>query len=75
MLMAHPAVLRNLLEQYDALASLHADEGTAKVRQRMHDVAYTLCVCTGTRDVAAAVTAARHQLARPDLSDDSLPAS
>ncbi|MFC5035037.1 DUF5133 domain-containing protein [Streptomyces fildesensis] len=36
---------------------------------------YTLCVCTGTRDVAAAVTAARHQLARPDLSDDSLPAS
>jgi hypothetical protein len=42
------------------------------VRQRMEDVAYTLCVSTGTCDVDAALIAARHQLpgARPE--DDSV---
>ncbi|MFE6993484.1 DUF5133 domain-containing protein, partial [Streptomyces pharetrae] len=27
MLMAHPAVLRNLIEQYDTLRILHAEDG------------------------------------------------
>jgi hypothetical protein len=72
MLMAHPAVLRNLVEQYDTLRILHAEDGSAEVRQRMDDIAYTLCVSTGTRDVDAALIAARHRLpgARPE--DDSL---
>ncbi|MEU0088918.1 DUF5133 domain-containing protein [Streptomyces sp. NPDC054802] len=72
MLMAHPAVLRNLVEQYDTLRILHAENGSAEVRQRMDDIAYTLCVSTGTRDVDAALIAARHRLpgARPE--DDSL---
>ncbi|MCS0605826.1 DUF5133 domain-containing protein [Streptomyces sp. LP11] len=72
MLMAHPAVLRNLVEQYDALRILHAENGGADVRQRMDDLAYTLCVSTGTRDIDAALIAARHRLpgARPE--DDSL---
>ncbi|WP_461026986.1 DUF5133 domain-containing protein [Streptomyces sparsus] len=72
MLMAHPAVLRNLVDQYEALLFLHAEEGGAEVRQRMDDIAYTLCVATGTADVDAALIAARHQLpgARPE--DDSL---
>ncbi|MFQ6144246.1 DUF5133 domain-containing protein [Streptomyces seoulensis] len=72
MLMAHPAVLRDLIEQYEALAALHAaDADSARVRQRMEDVAYTLCVSTGTHDVDAALIAARHHLpgARPE--DDS----
>ncbi|GAA3114763.1 DUF5133 domain-containing protein [Streptomyces echinatus] len=72
MLMAHPAVLRNLIAQYETLRALHAEEGTEAVRQRMNDVAYTLCVSTGTRDVDTALVAARYQLpgARPE--DDSV---
>ncbi|MFI2346617.1 DUF5133 domain-containing protein [Streptomyces sp. NPDC019443] len=72
MLMAHPAVLGNLIEQYKALRILHAEQGSSEVRQRMDDVVYTLCVSTGTRDIDAALVAARHQLpgARPE--DDSL---
>ncbi|MEU9852426.1 DUF5133 domain-containing protein [Streptomyces sp. NPDC047974] len=72
MLMAHPAVLRGLIEQYEALAALRAQNGGAEVRRRMDDLAYTLCVSTGTRDVDAALIAARHRLpgARPE--DDSV---
>lgn len=70
--MAHPAVLRGLIEQYEALAALQAQNGGAEVRRRMDDLAYTLCVSTGTRDVDAALIAARHRLpgARPE--DDSV---
>ncbi|MFC9731908.1 DUF5133 domain-containing protein [Streptomyces roseolus] len=72
MLMAHPAVLRNLIEQYETLKVLQAENGTEEVRRRMDDLAYTLCVSTGTRDVDAALIAARHRLpgARPE--DDSV---
>ncbi|MGW1068320.1 DUF5133 domain-containing protein [Streptomyces aureus] len=72
MLMAHPAVLTNLIEQYETLQVLHAENGSSEVRQRMDDVAYTLCVATGTRDIDAALIAARYQLpgARPE--DDSV---
>ncbi|MFV0126861.1 DUF5133 domain-containing protein [Streptomyces sp. HMX112] len=72
MLMAHPAVLENLVEQYETLRVLHAEEGSPEVQQRMNDIAYTLCVSTGTKDVDAALIAARHRLpgARPE--DDSL---
>ncbi|MFF0558599.1 DUF5133 domain-containing protein [Streptomyces sp. NPDC020472] len=72
MLMAHPAVLRNLVEQYETLEVLRAENGSDEVRRRMDDLAYTLCVSTGTRDVDAALIAARHRLpgARPE--DDSV---
>ncbi|MFE9458290.1 DUF5133 domain-containing protein [Streptomyces californicus] len=72
MLMAHPTVLRNLVEQYEVLRVLHADGGSEEARQRMDDVAYTLCVSTGTADVDSALVAARHRLpgARPE--DDSV---
>ncbi|WP_037852529.1 DUF5133 domain-containing protein [Streptomyces sp. NRRL S-340] len=72
MLMAHPTVLRNLIEQYDTLRILHAEEGSPEVRRRMEDIAYTLCVSTGTRDVDAALIAARHQLPGARPQDDSL---
>lgn len=72
MLMAHPAVLSNLVEQYDTLRILHAEDGSAEVRQRMDDIAYTLCVSTGTRDIDAALVAARHQLPGARPQDDSL---
>ncbi|MER5924684.1 DUF5133 domain-containing protein [Streptomyces mirabilis] len=72
MLMAHPAVLRNLVEQYVALRTLHAEDGGTEVRRRLDDVAYTLCVSTGTRDVDAALVAARHRLPGARTMDDSV---
>ncbi|MER7659951.1 MULTISPECIES: DUF5133 domain-containing protein [unclassified Streptomyces] len=72
MLMAHPAVLQNLIEQYETLKVLHAEAGGPEVRRRMDDVAYTLCVSTGTRDVDAALIAARHRLPGARPQDDSL---
>ncbi|MGW5480651.1 DUF5133 domain-containing protein [Streptomyces sp. NPDC004008] len=72
MLMAHPAVLKNLIEQYETLRILHAEEGSEDVRQRMNDVAYTLCVSTGTRDIDTALVAARHQLPGARPQDDSV---
>ncbi|MFF9087502.1 DUF5133 domain-containing protein [Streptomyces sp. NPDC014991] len=72
MLMAHPAVLTNLVEQYETLRILHAEEGSPEVRRRMDDVAYTLCVSTGTRDIHTALVAARHRLPGARTEDDSL---
>jgi hypothetical protein len=72
MLMAHPAVLTNLIEQYEALRILQAEDGSLEVRQRLDDVAYTLCVATGTRDVDAALIAARYRLPGARPHDDSL---
>ncbi|MFF8731681.1 DUF5133 domain-containing protein [Streptomyces sp. NPDC015171] len=72
MLMAHPAVLRNLIEQYETLRVLHAEAGSPQARRRMDDIAYTLCVSTGTRDIDAALIAARHQLPGARPQDDSL---
>ncbi|MGJ5748720.1 uncharacterized protein DUF5133 [Streptomyces puniciscabiei] len=72
MLMAHPAVLKNLIEQYETLCVLQAEEGHEEVRRRMDDIAYTLCVSTGTSDIDAALIAARHRLPGARVEDDSL---
>ncbi|MFC0843047.1 DUF5133 domain-containing protein [Streptomyces noboritoensis] len=72
MLMAHPAVLRDLLAEYHALCALNAAEGGETTRRRLEDVSYTLCVSTGTRDVDAAVIAARHRLPGARTFDDSV---
>ncbi|MGV2916437.1 DUF5133 domain-containing protein [Streptomyces alfalfae] len=69
MLMAQP-VLRNLVENYEALSACRpgrpghpaASAETAETRRRMEDVAYTLCVSTGTRDIQSALAVARRQL-------------
>ncbi|MFB6625692.1 DUF5133 domain-containing protein [Streptomyces sp. NPDC056374] len=72
MLMAHPVILSKLVEEYEALSVLNAEDGSPEVRRRIEDLAYTLCVSTGTRDVDTALIAARHRLpgARPE--DDSV---
>ncbi|GGY77114.1 DUF5133 domain-containing protein [Streptomyces omiyaensis] len=70
--MAHPVVLRNLIEQYETLKVLRAENGGEEVRRRLDDVAYTLCVSTGTRDVDAALIAARHRLPGARTEDDSV---
>ncbi len=72
MLMAHPAVLEKLIEQYEMLRALHAEDGSEKAQQRLDDVAYSLCIATGTQDVDAALIAARHHLPGANPEDDSV---
>ena len=72
--MPHPAILRRLVDEYEALA---AEEGTAP-SSRAQDLAYTLCVSTGTRDVRRALQTARHLLeatADPSVRVGSGPAA
>ncbi len=70
--MAHPVLLQQLVEQYETLRTLHAENGDTEVRQRLDDVAYSLCVATGTHDVDAALIAARHRLPGARTFDDSV---
>ncbi|MEE1754726.1 DUF5133 domain-containing protein [Streptomyces sp. SP18CS02] len=72
MLLAHPAVLKNLMERYEALALLQAGDGGPESRQEFDDVGYLLCVATGTSDVDAALVAARYRLPGARTEDDSL---
>ena len=63
MLMPHPATLRRLVDEYEALDRPGGRErAVAQPNQRAQDLAYTLCVSTGTRDVRRALERARRQL-------------
>jgi hypothetical protein len=72
MLLAHPAVLKDLVEQYEALRALHAENGSEEARRRLDDVSYTLCVSTGTRDVDSALIAARRRMPGVRVADSLL---
>lgn len=63
MLTAHPALLRNLVEQYRTLHERHAEQGSSEIRRQLEDVTYTLCVSTGTCTVEEALAVAEQQLA------------
>ncbi|WP_308297076.1 MULTISPECIES: DUF5133 domain-containing protein [unclassified Streptomyces] len=65
MLMPHPVVLRGLVEEYEALMAREGDGEAGKGRRalRAQDLAYTLCVSTGTREVSQALATARRLLA------------
>ncbi|MEU0202889.1 MULTISPECIES: DUF5133 domain-containing protein [unclassified Streptomyces] len=63
MLRPHPSVLRRLVDEYEALTAAEAARGPAEQNPRARDLAYTLCVSTGTRDVRRALEAARQWLA------------
>ncbi|MEV2194597.1 DUF5133 domain-containing protein [Streptomyces phaeochromogenes] len=64
MLMPHPATLRRLVDEYEALIVPEGESGAVvKPDQRAQDLAYTLCVSTGTRDVRRALERARRHLA------------
>ncbi|MEU6629389.1 DUF5133 domain-containing protein [Streptomyces parvus] len=60
-LIAHPAVLRDLIDEYEALAAGPDTANSAQARQRQDNVTYTLRVSTGLRDIDAALAAAEHQ--------------
>ncbi|MFC5220256.1 DUF5133 domain-containing protein [Streptomyces coerulescens] len=64
--MPHPAMLRGLVEEYEALMADRGDGPAADRRRRqvrVQDLAYTLCVSTGTREVGQALERARQLLA------------
>ena len=64
MLMPHPTLLRRLVDEYEALMARTAPgEGPERHDPRVQDLAYTLCVSTGTREVGQALETARHMLA------------
>ncbi|GGS08932.1 hypothetical protein GCM10010269_54970 [Streptomyces humidus] len=65
MLMPHPAVLRKLVDEYEALSATGAAEACAQER----DLAYTPCVSTGTRDVDEALQTARRWLEAAAAAD------
>ncbi|MEU6838027.1 DUF5133 domain-containing protein [Streptomyces rubiginosohelvolus] len=60
-LIAHPAVLRNLIDEYEALAAGPDKVNSAQARQCLDDVTYTLRVSTGPRDIDPALATAKHQ--------------
>ncbi|MFE5852651.1 DUF5133 domain-containing protein [Streptomyces sp. NPDC056500] len=68
MLMVHLSVLSRLVSDYEAL---NRQDGDPVVRRRRDDLAYTLCVSTGTRDIDTALAAARQRLAQADSQADS----
>jgi hypothetical protein len=68
---AHLVEQRRTVAYRAADAALHGqavedpEAGSAAARQRMEDVAYTLCVSTGARDLDAALAIARRQAPPP----------
>lgn len=67
MLMAHPTVLRDLVERYESLTRDRKAGGSdPRIEQQLRDTAYTLCVSTGTREISAALSAARARLRDED---------
>lgn len=71
MLRPHPTFLHTLLETYASLRDQQAQEDSAEVRRRLDDVAYTLCVSTGTRTPEMALAAARTLLVGVHTQDDA----
>jgi hypothetical protein len=64
MLLAHPAVLRELVARYESLCTASQELALAPdLKRRLDDVTYTLCVTTGTRRLDQALAAARARLA------------
>lgn len=62
MLMPLPARLDELVTRYEALLPEEGPDSGAS-DPRLADIAYTLCVSTGTRDITHALEAARAYLA------------
>lgn len=72
MLMPHPAVLRRLVDEYEALTRSGSTEEQPPAQAQARDLAYTLCVSTGTRDVRHALETARQWLEAASASDAAI---
>ncbi|MEU0039209.1 DUF5133 domain-containing protein [Streptomyces sp. NPDC006333] len=62
MLMPLPATLRVVIDGYERLLAQEALAPTTAGNARIRDIEYTLCVSTGTRDIADASQTARSYL-------------
>lgn len=62
MLTPHPEVLRKLVTEYHAALAEERASAAGVPGRCAQDLAYTLCVSTGTREVAAALQEARRIL-------------
>ncbi|MFJ3309487.1 DUF5133 domain-containing protein [Streptomyces sp. NPDC086549] len=62
MLRAHPPLLRELVERCETMRQRMACNGSAEAARQLEDVAYTLCVITGTGRLDTALSVARRQL-------------
>lgn len=62
MLIPDPTFLRRLVDEYEELRAEQAATA-AEPSPRARDLAYTLCVSTGTRDVRVALESAHRLLA------------
>ncbi|MET8168680.1 DUF5133 domain-containing protein [Streptomyces sp. NPDC005329] len=71
MLMPHPAVLRRLVDEYEALTRPGSADAPPQEQAQARDLAYTLCVSTGTRDVRHALETARQWLEAASAADDA----
>ncbi|MEV6794367.1 DUF5133 domain-containing protein [Streptomyces sp. NPDC051320] len=58
--LAHPVILRNLVERHQALSRQYSVDGAPAIRRELDTVAQLLCVATGTDDVCSALAAAAH---------------
>ncbi|MEU8033817.1 DUF5133 domain-containing protein [Streptomyces sp. NPDC049099] len=63
MVMAHPSLLRELLERCERLKRRGSLDGDPQAARELEDAEYTLCVLTGTRQLDTALYVARQQLA------------
>ncbi|MCX5008609.1 DUF5133 domain-containing protein [Streptomyces sp. NBC_00638] len=71
MLMPLPATLSQLVTAYETLLAEETPDGAAPPSQRLRDLAYTLCVSTGTREIADALDTARSYLAKAAVAPAS----
>ncbi|MEU3658055.1 DUF5133 domain-containing protein [Streptomyces sp. NPDC032161] len=61
--MAHPSLLRELVERCETLRRRLVSSDSAETLRQLEDATYTLCVLTGTRHLDTALFVARRQLA------------
>jgi hypothetical protein len=75
MLRAHASLLRELVERCETLRRRSASGGSAEARRQLEDVAYTLCVVTGTRELDSSSYGQSHPGGLPAQTDRGLPYS
>ncbi|MET8138547.1 DUF5133 domain-containing protein [Streptomyces sp. NPDC005251] len=75
MLMPLPVTLYQLVAEYESLLAEESLDGGTPPSQRLRDLAYTLCVSTGTREVTDALDTARSYLVKAAATVTNSPAA
>ncbi|WP_317447248.1 DUF5133 domain-containing protein [Streptomyces collinus] len=72
MLMPLPATLRRLVKEYETLLAEETLSGETAPSPGLQDLAYTLCVSTGTREVTQALEVASAYLGTEEIWPEPL---